>query len=96
MVGSVKHGSRLICWFWEASADVGKIPKKFGRIIRSRRKAAGWSQEALADEAGLHRTYVGMIERGERTPTIVVVKQLATALGTTMVDLIRELESEKP
>lgn len=50
------------------------------------------SQEALAESAGLHRTYVGMLERGERTPTIIAVKQLADALGVTMVDLIRELE----
>jgi len=71
---------------------VAKLPEKFGRIIRRRRRAAGLSQEALAESAGLHRTYVGMLERGERTPTIIAVKQLADALGVTMVDLIRELE----
>ncbi|HEV3162801.1 MAG TPA: helix-turn-helix transcriptional regulator [Isosphaeraceae bacterium] len=71
---------------------MGKLTKNFGRIIRKRRRAAGLSQEALAANAGLHRTYVGMLERGERTPTIIAVKQLADALGVTMVDLIRELE----
>jgi transcriptional regulator with XRE-family HTH domain len=72
---------------------VSQLPKKFGRIIRARRVAAGLSQEALAESAGLHRTYIGMLERGERAPTIVVVQQLADALGTTMVDLIRALEA---
>lgn len=96
MVGSVKPGLRVTCCFVKVSADVGKLPKKFGRIIRTRRTSKGWSQEALADKAGLHRTYVGMLERGERTPTIVVVKQLADAFGTTMVDLIRELEEDPP
>jgi transcriptional regulator with XRE-family HTH domain len=78
---------------WEISADVGKLPQKFGQIIRKRRRAANLSQEALADKAGLHRTYVGMLERGERNVTLVVLKLLADALDTTMVSLISELEA---
>ena len=71
---------------------MGGLPQQFGEIVRSRRQTAGLSQEALADKAGLHRTYVGMLERGERNPTIVVVKQLANALGITMTSLVEELE----
>lgn len=93
IVGSVNLNSRLICCFATLSAAVSKLPKKFGRIIRTRRVEAGLSQEALAERAGLHRTYVGMLERGERAPTIVVVQQLAKALETTMTVLIRELEA---
>lgn len=52
----------------------------------------GISQEALADKAGVHRTYIGMLERGERTPTITVLQKLAAALKTTMKALITELE----
>jgi transcriptional regulator with XRE-family HTH domain len=51
------------------------------------------SQEALADKAGLHRTYISLLERGQRMPSIEVVRQLATALGTTMASLMGELEA---
>lgn len=52
------------------------------------------SQEALASGAGLHRNYVGMLERGERSPTLLVVQQLAAALGTTMAVIIQEFEDD--
>jgi transcriptional regulator with XRE-family HTH domain len=44
------------------------------------RKARGWSQEALADEAGLDRTYISGIERRVKNPTITVVERVASAL----------------
>jgi transcriptional regulator with XRE-family HTH domain len=47
------------------------------------RHEKGWSQEAFADEAGLHRTYISDLERGARNPTITVVDKLAAALGVT-------------
>ena len=40
--------------------------KKLGSVIRARRRAAGISQEAFATEVGIHRTYIGAVERGER------------------------------
>lgn len=48
----------------------------------------GWSQEDYADRAGIHRTYVSDIERGERNPTITVVEKLAVALGVTASELL--------
>jgi transcriptional regulator with XRE-family HTH domain len=60
--------------------------------LRKRREAAGLSQEALAAEAGLHRNYIGLLERGQRIPSILVVEQIAKALATTMTDLIAEVE----
>jgi transcriptional regulator with XRE-family HTH domain len=69
-----------------------KRPQLFGRLLRSRREEAGLTQEALGHEAGLSRNYVGMLERGERTPTLTALRQLARALGTTMSSLIGELE----
>jgi len=50
------------------------------------------SQEELAGKANLHRNYVGLLERGLRMPTIAVVQQLATALGTSMSKLLAEVE----
>jgi transcriptional regulator with XRE-family HTH domain len=70
-----------------------KIQKRFGQIVQERRKAAGISQESLADKAGLHRTYISLLERGLRMPSLGVLKSLAKAFGTTMVDLIGELET---
>lgn len=52
------------------------------------RKARGWSQEALADEAGLDRTYVSGIERRVKNPTITVVERVAAALNCNMGDLL--------
>lgn len=68
----------------------------FGRIVRRRRKALGLSQEALAAEADLHRTFVSMIERGERRPSLEVVRKLASGLDTSAADLVAELEREAP
>jgi len=45
------------------------------------RKERGWSQEALADEAGLDRTYISGIERVVKNPTITVIERIASALG---------------
>ncbi len=56
------------------------IRVRLGRNIQKLRKEKGWSQEAYADEAGIHRTYVSDIERGARNPTIAVVQKLAIAL----------------
>lgn len=58
--------------------------------IRSARAARGWSQEELADRCGLHRTYVGVIERGERNITLATLERIAIALGVEAITLLRE------
>ena len=52
------------------------------------RKERGWSQEALADAAGLDRTYISGIERNVKNPTITVVERVAMALKCQMGDLL--------
>ena len=64
----------------------------FARVLQEQRKAKGLSQESLAHKAGLHRTYVGLIERGQRNPTIEVGHALARALGVSLSDLVRDAE----
>jgi transcriptional regulator with XRE-family HTH domain len=60
--------------------------------LRRRREASGLSQEALASAAHLHRNYIGLLERGQRMPSLLVIQRLAKALGTSMADLVGELE----
>jgi transcriptional regulator with XRE-family HTH domain len=56
--------------------------------MRLLRAGKGISQEQLADLAGLHRTYIGSIERGERNVSIDNIEKLANALGVTVSDLV--------
>lgn len=56
------------------------ILKKFGAKVRAQRKRLGLSQEVLAERAGLHRTYIGMIERAEKNITLLNVEKIADAL----------------
>jgi transcriptional regulator with XRE-family HTH domain len=62
---------------------------RFARNLRSTRAARGLSQELLAAHAGLHRTYIGSIERGERNVSIDNMERLATALSVDIVDLLQ-------
>ena len=52
----------------------------FGKTVRSKRVSIGLSQEQLADKAGLHRTYIGMIERAEKNITLENIERIALAL----------------
>lgn len=56
--------------------------------VRYRRVNLGFSQEELADKCGLHRTYIGAIERGERNITVNTLFRLAKALGCDATDLL--------
>jgi len=59
-----------------------------GREIRRHRKALGLSQELLAERAGLHRNYVGFLERGERNPSVTTLFRVAQALQVRAADLV--------
>ncbi|MGE0479413.1 MAG: helix-turn-helix domain-containing protein [Phycisphaerae bacterium] len=65
----------------------------FAANVRRLRKARGLSQEALALACGLHRTYVGSIERAERNVSIDNIEKLADALGIAVAELLREAAS---
>ncbi len=61
----------------------------FAKNLRKIRLEKGLSQEALADLADLHRTYIGSVERGERNISIDNIERLAKALGCQVIDLLR-------
>lgn len=54
---------------------------KFGNKVRKERNKLGLSQEELADKAGVHRTYIGMVERAEKNITLENIEKLAKALN---------------
>jgi len=62
--------------------------RDFGERVRTLRQPLGLSQEGLAERAGLHRTYVGSIERGERNVSLENIHVLAEALGVSAGDLL--------
>ena len=67
---------------------MSEIGKQIGFNIRQLREGKGISQEQLAAKADLHRTHIGRIERGEKTPNVETVHKIAKALGVEMKDLI--------
>jgi ribosome-binding protein aMBF1 (putative translation factor) len=69
------------------------VAKALGNRIRSLRKVRGWSQEHLADEANMHRTYLWGIERGVRNPSLRHLAQIADALGVSVAALFSADES---
>lgn len=74
-------------------ADPDSARLRLAANLRHLRNAAGISQEALADAAGLHRTFVGSVERAERNVSIDNISKLAKALGVEPSTL---LEAARP
>lgn len=74
------------------------LAEKFGELVRCLRSEQGFSQEGFAFRVGLHRTYMGDIERGEKNVTLVTADKLARGLGLSLAGLLLELEqgSDEP
>ena len=67
---------------------MGEVRDRLATNLRKLRQEREFSQEAFADEAGLHRTYISDLERGARNPTIEVVDRIAKALGVSIGELL--------
>ena len=63
-------------------------------MVRRLRKERGFSQEEFAFRVGVHRTYMGDIERGEKNVTLVTADKLARGLGITLAALLSKLEQD--
>ena len=68
------------------------IQKQVGERVRVLREKKGISQEALASVCNLHRTYIGLIERGERNLSLVTVEKIAEGLGVQVSELFAGVE----
>jgi transcriptional regulator with XRE-family HTH domain len=64
--------------------------KQLGEIIRAKRKVLGYSQESFAPVCGVHRTYIGAIERGERNVALENLIKIASALDLKLSELLAE------
>ena len=67
----------------------------FGKRVRELRDRLGLSQEELAERAGLHRNYIGGIERGERNVAILNVARLASGLGVSIAELFAPFDKRQ-
>ena len=70
------------------------INNAFSETLRELRELRGLSQEALAAKSNLDRTYISLLERGQRQPTLKSISSLANALETTLTEFVRQIESK--
>lgn len=71
------------------------IATDIGLLIRQIRIDKGLSQEDLAFNCGLHRTYIGSLERGEKVPTIITLEKLSNALEISLSELFKKYEKSR-
>ena len=74
--------------------DKDTVARQFGLIVRRHRTALNMSQETLAAEASCHPTYVSLLERGKRNPSLDTMLKIAEALNTKASELVRETEAK--
>ena len=68
---------------------------QLGRRLRGLREQRGWSQEELAFKCGLHRTYIGAVERGEYNVTLLTLRKITDKLGISLADAVRSISGRR-
>jgi transcriptional regulator with XRE-family HTH domain len=66
--------------------------KAFGQVLRQIRETRSLSQEQLGFDSGYHRTYISLLERGLKSPSLGTIMSLAAALGATATEMMRRVE----
>ena len=74
-------------------AQIRKTVNALVKVMAEYRQAQGLTYEDLADKAGVHRTTIGLLERNERTPTVQIALQLASALGVELSEILARAEA---
>lgn len=72
-------------------AAIHKVRKQIGANVREARRAAGWTQEKLAERADSHAVYISQVERGERGASVEVLLRLSKALNVPLASFFREI-----
>ena len=68
---------------------------QLGKHLRRFREQRGWSQEEFAFKCGLHRTYVGAVERGEYNLTLLTLRKITDTLGISLGDAVRSIPDRR-
>jgi len=71
---------------------IKNVLQLFGDRIKELRLMKKLSQEELAEKAGLHRTYIGMVERGERNISLKNIQKLSNALETNIYNIFKDIK----
>ncbi|AIF68418.1 hypothetical protein GZ22_18510 (plasmid) [Terribacillus saccharophilus] len=69
-----------------------RLKLMIGEAIRIERERNGFTQAILAEESGLHHNFIGLIERGEKTLTVISLHKICLALGIGMSDLLQQIK----
>ena len=83
-------GNKNIKWVYYSYLMKKKILLKFGEKVKDERIKQNLSQEKLAEKAGVHRTYIGMIERAEKNITLENIEKVVKALGLKLSDFFSD------
>jgi transcriptional regulator with XRE-family HTH domain len=79
---------------WDSLIHFRKHNVAFGRALRNLRKTANLTQEQLGFEAGLDRTYISVLERGERSPTLDTIVSICDVFGLSVLELASHIQSQ--
>jgi transcriptional regulator with XRE-family HTH domain len=71
---------------------MASLKVRFGRTVRALREEADYSQESFADAIGVHRTYMGTLERGKGNPSLDVIAKIARGLEISLAELFQTVE----
>ena len=71
----------------------GDPVKAFGLVVRELRQSLNWSQEVLAEETGLDRTFISQLETGRKQPSLLTIFRLARSFQVESSDLLRRVEA---
>ncbi len=74
----------------DGEEEIRSFCLQIGKLIAEKRKKIGISQDELAYRTGYHRTYMGIVERGEKTPTIWTLKRISEELNIPLSKLLKE------
>ena len=78
----------------DAQPEVAIEAEIFGKRVRQLRLAAGWTQEQLAEAAGITTTYTSDLERGTKVPSLTIVLQISRAFRISVGDLLRDFTTD--